>query len=137
MYSILPSTIISFCFSVYLISPNVLPHSSAATPTNVSLHCFHSPSTVPFSVFSSSYVASLPSHYTLPSYMMLMMMMTMMLMIMMIIIITIIICIMKYSNKRVIGTHTYNGCGREWLLWPFTNLTRFRYSGRVQFGGVT
>ena len=82
-------------------------------------------------------------------------MMTMMLMIMMIIIITIIIIriiiiaiiiiviiiriiiiiiIMKYY-KKVIGTHTYNGCGREWLLRPFTNLTRFRYTGRVQFSG--
>ena len=35
--------------------PNVLPHSSPATPTNASFYCLHSPSTVPFSASSSSY----------------------------------------------------------------------------------
>ena len=35
--------------------PDVLPHSSSATPTNASLYCLHSPSTVPFSASSSSY----------------------------------------------------------------------------------
>ena len=35
--------------------PDVLPHNSSATPTNASLYCLHSPSTVPFSASNSSY----------------------------------------------------------------------------------
>ena len=49
--------------------PDVLPHSSSATPTNASLYCLHSPSTVPFSASSSSYfLRTLSLHSTIISY---------------------------------------------------------------------
>ena len=44
--------------------PEVLPHSSSATPTNESLYCLYSPSTVPFSASSSSYVLLTLSIYS-------------------------------------------------------------------------
>ena len=44
-----------FLFLGVHIFPDVLQHSSPATPANASLYCLHSPSTVRFSASSSSY----------------------------------------------------------------------------------
>ena len=48
--------------------PDVLPHSSTATPMNASLYCLQSPSTVPFSASSYSYfLLTLSLHSTIIS----------------------------------------------------------------------
>ena len=48
--------------------PDVLSHSSSATPMNASLYCLRSPSTVPFSASSSSYfLLTLSLHSTIIS----------------------------------------------------------------------
>ena len=49
---------------------DVLPYNSSATPTNASLYCLHSPSTVPFSASNSSYFLLTPwwHHYWVDIY---------------------------------------------------------------------